>query len=173
MRFDHNYHNNIESAVQRGQLQLIPGCFNYEPGNRADTLKMIFMSYHFFFLAVLMLCYSSRVDAQASQSPYTVLALQDLSQFKPTGGNWKIAGDVSYGINEAGKGKIGSGSGVLVNDLSGKAKDHLITVMEHGDIDLELEFMMDKGSNAGVYLQGRYEIQMFDSWGISPVKTTD
>jgi hypothetical protein len=45
--------------------------------------------------------------------------------------------------------------------------------MEHGDIDLELEFMMDKGSNAGVYLQSRYEIQMFDSWGITVPKTTD
>ncbi len=173
MRLDRNHYNNIESAVQNVQQLVIPGCFNYETGNRVTTLKMIFMSYHFLILAVLMLCYSSRVDAQASQSPYTVMALQDLSQFKPTGGNWKIAGDVSYDIKEAGKGKIASGSGLLVNDLSGKAKDHLVTVMEHGDIDLELEFMMEKGSNAGVYLQGRYEIQMFDSWGISPVKTTD
>ena len=78
-----------------------------------------------------------------------------------------------YDLNEAGKGKISSGTGILVNDLSGKAKDHLITNMEHGDIDIELDFMMDKGSNAGIYLQGRYEIQMFDSWGVHPVKVTD
>jgi hypothetical protein len=99
--------------------------------------------------------------------------LSDLSQFKSTAGNWKIAGDVTYDLREAGKGKITSGTGVLVNDLSGKAKDHLITTMEHGDIDLELDFMMEKGSNAGLYFQGRYEIQMFDSWGVSPVKSTD
>jgi hypothetical protein len=116
---------------------------------------------------------SVSLRAQTSESPYTTVSLTDLSAFKPTAGNWKIAGDVTYDLKEAGKGKITSGNGILVNDLSGKAKDHLVTSMEHGDIDLELDFMMEKGSNAGVYLQGRYEIQMFDSWGVSPVKTTD
>ena len=37
--------------------------------------------------------------------------------------------------------------------------------MEHGDLDLAFEFMMPRGSNSGVYLQGRYEIQLLDSWG--------
>jgi len=37
--------------------------------------------------------------------------------------------------------------------------------MEHGDLDLDLDFMMAKGSNSGIYLQGRYEIQLNDSWG--------
>src|SRR5690606_29433465 len=27
-----------------------------------------------------------------------------------------------------------------------------------------LDFMMARGSNSGVYLQGRYEVQLFDSW---------
>jgi hypothetical protein len=69
--------------------------------------------------------------------------------------------------------KPGPGAGVVVNDPAGKAKDHLLTTMEHGDIDLDLDFMMDKGSNAGVYLQGRYEIQMFDSWGVARPKSSD
>ena len=34
-----------------------------------------------------------------------------------------------------------------------------------GDVELYLEFMLAKGSNSGVYLQGLYEIQIFDSWG--------
>jgi hypothetical protein len=38
--------------------------------------------------------------------------------------------------------------------------------MSHGDADVELDFMMAKGSNSGVYLQGRYEIQLLDSWGV-------
>ena len=111
--------------------------------------------------------------AQVSESPYKTIPLTDLSAFKPTAGNWKIASDVTYDWKESGKGKITAGSGIVVNDLSGKAKDHLVTLVEHGDIDLELDFMMEKGSNAGIYLQGRYEIQMFDSWGITPVKSTD
>ena len=133
--------------------------------------KKWFIPYSFF--CILILAISFRGTAQVQESPYTTIALQDLKEFKPTGGNWKIASDVFYDLNESGKGKISSGTGILVNDLSGKAKDHLMTNMEHGDIDIELDFMMDKGSNAGIYLQGRYEIQMFDSWGVRPVKVTD
>ncbi|RYY35074.1 MAG: DUF1080 domain-containing protein, partial [Sphingobacteriaceae bacterium] len=33
------------------------------------------------------------------------------------------------------------------------------------DIDLSVDFLMPKGSNSGIYLQGRYEIQLLDSWG--------
>jgi hypothetical protein len=38
--------------------------------------------------------------------------------------------------------------------------------MEHGDINLEFDFMIPKGSNSGIYLQSRYEIQINDSWGV-------
>lgn len=135
--------------------------------------RNVFIRKVFFGLVSILSGYSFAGYAQAPESPYTTIALTDLSQFKPTAGNWKIAGDVTYDMRQAGKGKINAGTGILVNDLSGKAKDHLVTTMEHGDIDLELDFMMEKGSNAGVYLQGRYEIQMFDSWAMSPVKSTD
>lgn len=124
------------------------------------------------WIILFLLSLSWSATAQ-HESPYTVLQLQDLKDFKPTKGNWKIAKDIFYDTKEAGKGKITPGSGILVNDISDKAKDHLVTNMEHGDIDLELDFMMEKGSNAGVYLQGRYEVQMFDSWGVSPAKSTD
>jgi hypothetical protein len=31
---------------------------------------------------------------------------------------------------------------------------------------LKLDYMMAKGSNSGIYLQGRYEVQLLDSWGV-------
>lgn len=34
-----------------------------------------------------------------------------------------------------------------------------------GDVHLELEFMIPKGSNSGVYLMGEYEVQIIDSFG--------
>ena len=40
-----------------------------------------------------------------------------------------------------------------------------MTNWEHGDIILDLEVMIPKGSNSGIYLQGRYEVQLLDSWG--------
>ena len=41
-----------------------------------------------------------------------------------------------------------------------------------GDVELYLEFMLAKGSNSGIYLQGLYEIQIFDSWGAPEAMTT-
>ncbi|MFK7850782.1 MAG: family 16 glycoside hydrolase [Akkermansiaceae bacterium] len=60
----------------------------------------------------------------------------------------------------AGDGKI------LVNSPLKKEKaPYLLTREEFGDVRIELEFMVPKGSNAGVYVAGRYEVQILDSWG--------
>jgi hypothetical protein len=106
----------------------------------------------------------SQSPAQQAQA-LTPVALTDLSAFKPATPNWTLAGDVSFDPLKGGKGKTNPGTGVLVNTPGKSNNGHLLTQMEHGDLELELDFMMAKGSNAGVYLQGRYEIQMFDSWG--------
>ena len=131
------------------------------------------MRYPLLYTVVIFLACHCPILAQMPESPYTTISLTDLSAFKPTASNWKVAGDVTYDWKEAGKSKISPGQGIVVNDLTDKAKGHLVTTMEHGDIDIELDFMMAKGSNAGVYLQGRYEIQMFDSWGVATVKSSD
>jgi len=34
-----------------------------------------------------------------------------------------------------------------------------------GDVTVEVEFMIPKGSNSGVYLMGEYEVQILDSFG--------
>jgi hypothetical protein len=41
----------------------------------------------------------------------------------------------------------------------------LMTEAEFGDCTVSLELMIPKGSNSGVYLMGRYEIQILDSFG--------
>ena len=113
------------------------------------------------------------VSAQPTTIPDVPISLQSLSDFRPTGNNWQIKGDVFYDLGKDGKSNTKSGTGVLVNDPSEKGKDHLFTKMEHGDLELALDFMMDKGSNSGVYLQGRYEVQLFDSWGVNVPKLID
>ena len=40
-------------------------------------------------------------------------------------------------------------------------------------MQLHVEFMVPKGSNSGVYLMGRYEIQVFDSFGVAKPKHSD
>ncbi|MCL2305227.1 MAG: DUF1080 domain-containing protein [Planctomycetaceae bacterium] len=41
----------------------------------------------------------------------------------------------------------------------------LCTEEVYGDCIVEIEFMVPKGSNSGVYLMGEYEVQVLDSWG--------
>lgn len=39
------------------------------------------------------------------------------------------------------------------------------TAQKFGDVTVELEFMVPKGSNSGIYLMGEYEVQILDSYG--------
>lgn len=65
------------------------------------------------------------------------------------------------------------GKGILLNMNDNVKKDNLVSLMEHGDIELEFEVMLPKGSNSGIYLQGRYEVQLFDSWGVKNASFSD
>lgn len=105
--------------------------------------------------------------ASASYAQQT-LPLNDMSAFRPIKENWSIVGGVSSSIDQVNTTTTEPGTGILVckHEIGkyGIEKD-LLTIMEHGDLDLDLDFMMAKGSNSGIYLQGRYEIQLNDSWG--------
>ena len=50
---------------------------------------------------------------------------------------------------------------------------YLLTKQRHGDIEATIEFMVSKGSNSGIYFMGRYEIQVFDSFGKTDVTHSD
>ncbi len=58
----------------------------------------------------------------------------------------------------------------LVNTKSGGCD--IFTEEKFGDLHLELEFMVPKGSNSGIYLMGEYEVQVLDSFGKADDKLT-
>ena len=41
----------------------------------------------------------------------------------------------------------------------------IYTTEKFGDVLVEVEFMIPKGSNSGVYLMGEYEVQILDTFG--------
>jgi type 1 glutamine amidotransferase len=57
------------------------------------------------------------------------------------------------------------GEGVLLNESPAGSGGHLISKADYGDAQVHVEFMLPQGGNSGIYLQGRYEVQLFDSFG--------
>lgn len=102
------------------------------------------------------------------------IGLSDLSGFKDPGKNWSIAGGVTANLNEQNVLNVSKGTGVLVNQVGKKTHGtDLFTVAEHGDMVLELDFLMAKGANSGIYLQGNYEIQLEDVWGMKNLTSSN
>lgn len=59
--------------------------------------------------------------------------------------------------------------GVLTNDTAG---GNLVTKERFDDFKLSAEFRYPEGSNSGIYLRGRYELQIEDSYGADPNKNS-
>ncbi|RVU02057.1 DUF1080 domain-containing protein [Mucilaginibacter limnophilus] len=112
-----------------------------------------------------------RSDAQTAAA--NQISLNDLSAFKNPPENWSVAGSVKADFNKANALEKKNGTGILVNITDKKKNEDIFTNFEHGDIDLSVDFMLPKGSNSGIYLQGRYEIQLFDSWGAQKLTSSD
>jgi len=56
-------------------------------------------------------------------------------------------------------------NGILKSPKSGS---NLLTTEKYGDFKLHIEYRIPAGSNSGVYLRGRYELQIVDSQGQEP-----
>lgn len=104
-------------------------------------------------------------NTTAAQTGLSIDPLENPFGFQPTTPNWQIVGAVAASLEARHDIRTEAGMGILVNIPSERARGHMATNWEHGDIQLEFEFMMPNESNSGLYLQGRYEIQMLDSWG--------
>ena len=130
-----------------------------------------------FFLLFTTLIFCSGLfalpQAQSQELPLYEMDLTNLNSFDDAPPNWKLAGDVFMDTFQNQHVEALDGAGILVNTAEGDRPQDIYTNWDHGDIDLSLDFMMAKESNSGIYLQGRYEIQLFDSWGVDVPKFSD
>ncbi len=98
--------------------------------------------------------------------------LSDLTFFKKPSKSWQIAGSVQADLKKANTLYFTKGTGILLNLPDSKQKgEDLYSLADYGDIDLELEYLMALESNSGIYLQGRYEIQLIDTWGATAIRS--
>ncbi len=70
---------------------------------------------------------------------------------------WQAMGPVNQWVVE---------NGVLKSPKSGA---NIRTIKTYDDFKLHIEFKYPKGSNSGVYLRGRYEVQIEDNKGLEPL----
>jgi sugar phosphate isomerase/epimerase len=89
--------------------------------------------------------------------------LTDLSAWQRNT-NWSVVGDAFLHPRNENLLATREGTGVIVNGRTAKSPP-LVSREEFGDVRAHVEFLIPKGSNSGVYLQGQYEIQILDSWG--------
>lgn len=99
---------------------------------------------------------------------------KDLSGWVAKGGEAKDTlqvGTAKVDPKNAGGLVVEDGGSDLVNAKSGAKDFH--TAASFGDAVYEVEFMVPKGSNSGVYLMGEYEVQILDSFGKDKVGPGD
>ena len=89
----------------------------------------------------------------------------------PSRSKWKV-GKAKVDPNDPAKLIVDGEGSDLINTGDGKGVD-LFTELHHADCILEVEVLVPRGSNSGIYLMGEYEIQIFDSHGKEKVDTGD
>ena len=77
------------------------------------------------------------------------------------------------GKNLAGWEALGTNQWIVENGVlkSPKSGANIRSVQTFNDFKLHIEFRYPKGSNSGVYLRGRYEVQIEDNKGMEPQST--
>jgi len=113
--------------------------------------------------AIIFLALAQNSTAAASKG-VVLFNGSDLSGWRTPTGDWMVAKSVGLDPANPQKFLLTVGPGVLVNGANGRTVN-LMTETEFGDVKVHLEFCIPKHSNSGVYLMGRYEIQVYDSYG--------
>jgi hypothetical protein len=111
----------------------------------------------------------ARVESPAAQHAQVLFDGKDFAGWRKPTGDWLVAKSVSLDPADPAKFAITPGQGIAVNGASGRTVE-LVTAGEFGDVELHVEFCVPKHSNSGVYLMGRYEVQVYDSFGVTQDK---
>ena len=102
--------------------------------------------------------------AHAGEKAVSPFNGKDLTGWKIRGkddkNKWSVG---TASVNDKGALVVKKDGSDMVNTAGGGLD--IYTEQEFGDCLVEIEVMVPKGSNSGIYLMGRYEVQVLDSFG--------
>ena len=118
-------------------------------------------------LSATLLTLTAALCIAGSESPFNGKDLSGWEIKNNAAAKWTVA-DASMSAKDNKVLDIKAGGTALVNNVTGHGQSHdVFSTEKYGDIHLELEVMVPKGSNSGIYLMGEYEMQVFDSHGVA------
>ena len=93
---------------------------------------------------------------------------------------WKFRGIADRSKWVVGKAKLSDANPAAIEVAAGgkeminvASSVDIYTAVKFGDCLLEIEVMVPKGANSGIYLMGKYEVQVLDSFGKKQVSAGD
>ncbi len=116
-------------------------------------------------LVILLISGFCSLLLAGSTSARVSLVGKDFSTWRGNTGQWEIVGDTFTNPKNEKLLSSKPGSGIILNGPTGRTRN-ILSKAEFGDVRAHIEFMIPKGSNSGVYFMGRYEIQVYDSYGV-------
>lgn len=106
------------------------------------------------------------LPASAAEKTVALDGRGNFSGWQQPTGEWAVAKSVGLDPADATKLVVAPGEGIIFNGPKFKTT-HLLTEHEFGDAEIHIEFCISKRSNSGVYVMGRYEVQIYDSFGVA------
>jgi hypothetical protein len=113
-------------------------------------------------LAASMHAWRTRLAAGWEDLPFGATG----SAWRDKPGGWLNAGAAGLDPANPGRLALAPGDGIAANGSEGRAPD-LLTTASFADCELHVEFMLAQKSNSGIYLMERYEVQIYDSFGVA------
>ena len=123
-----------------------------------ETLKLMLLTSATSLL--LLMC-------STPKSGRTDLTHSGFEAWQPETGEWTEGGDAQLKPADPGRLNVIPGKNTFINGDDGRT-EHLISEAQQKNTRAHVEFLVAQNSNSGVYFQGRYEIQVFDSWNKEP-----
>ncbi len=117
-------------------------------------------------VAVLSIC-SGAMSKDCSECHKLQLTGKDFSTWRADTAQWQIVGGAHLNSADEKALLAEPGTDAILNGPAGRTAN-LFSKQEFGDVRAHVEFMVSKDSNSGVYLMGRYEVQIFDSFQKQP-----